>query len=498
MFSRRMLLRATAATLTLSAVAGAVLVVDWTFFRPLTITAYFSTATAIYPGDQVRISGVDVGTIESIHADGTHVGITMSVHRGVPVPADAKAVIVAQNLVAARYVQLTPAYRSTGPVLQDGAVISADRTAVPVEWDEVKDQLMRLATELGPRSDVSTPAVAKFIDSAANAMDGNGQKLRDTLAQVSGVGRILARGSGDLVGILKNLDTFVDALKDSNQQIVEFEHRLATLSSVLNDNRSDLDAALSDLSVAVGDVQRFIAGSRDQTSEQVQRLANVTQTLVDHRFDLENILHVTPNALANGYNIYNPDTGSGIGSFSLQNFANPLHLICGAIGSLENVTAPESAKLCAQQFGPALNSARLNFPPVPINPYLAKSASPGNIIYTDPGLAPDGNGPSVSPPEVPPAVSAYTGLATDPYPAPAPGSGWTPAVAPGPSAPDHLPAQPSPALYPGAPVPPAPPSVDQLLLPAESPAPPPTGGSPAGPGPDAGNPPPSPRGTTQP
>ena len=32
----------------------------------------------------------------------------------------------------------------------DGAVIPVDRTAVPVEWDEVKEQLMRLATELGP------------------------------------------------------------------------------------------------------------------------------------------------------------------------------------------------------------------------------------------------------------------------------------------------------------------------------------------------------------
>ena len=35
----------------------------------------------------------------------------LKVDRGVPIPADAKAVIVTQNLVAARYVQLTPAYR---------------------------------------------------------------------------------------------------------------------------------------------------------------------------------------------------------------------------------------------------------------------------------------------------------------------------------------------------------------------------------------------------
>ena len=71
----------------------------------------------------------------------------------------------------------------------------------------------------------------RFIDSAANAMDGNGDKLRQTLAQLSGVGRILADGSGNIVDIIKNLQTFVTALRDSNQQIVQFQDRFATLTA---------------------------------------------------------------------------------------------------------------------------------------------------------------------------------------------------------------------------------------------------------------------------
>ena len=269
------------------------------------------------------MAGVKVGTIASIEPVGTQAKMTMHVDRDVPIPADAKAVIVAQNLVAQRYLQLTPAYRSTGPKMADGAVIPLDRTAVPVEWDEVKAQLMRLATELGPSSNVSTPSVARFIDSAANALEGNGDKLRQTLAQLSGVGRILAEGSGNIADIIKNLQTFVTALRDSNQQIVQFENRLATLTSVLNDSRSDLDAALSDLSVAVGEVRRFIAGSRDQTSEQIRSLAEVTQNLADHRIDLENVLHIAPTAFSNFYNIYNPDSGSNLGGFVFNNLSNP-------------------------------------------------------------------------------------------------------------------------------------------------------------------------------
>jgi phospholipid/cholesterol/gamma-HCH transport system substrate-binding protein len=464
MMSRKLFTAGLAVVLASLLVAGAALVIRQTLLRPKTITAYFTAATAVYPGDEVRVAGVKVGSIASIQPEGTQAKMTLSVDRDLPIPADAKAVIVAQNLVAARYVQLTPAYLDSGPTMPDSAVIPVERTAVPVEWDEVKAQLMRLATDLGPTSEVSTTSVSRFVDSAANALGGNGDKLRQTLAQLSGVGRILADGSGNIVDIIKNLQTFVTALRDSNTQIVQFGDRLATLTSVVNDSRSNLDAALTDLSVAVGDVQRFIAGSRDQTAEQIQRLANVTQTIVDHRMDLENVLHAAPTAFANFYNIYNPDTGGAVGQFVLNNFSNPVAFICGAIGAVENATAPETAKLCAQYLGPALGLLNFNYLPFPVNPYLMKSASPDNIVYSDPSLAPGGAGPTPGPPEIPPAVSAYTGLNP-------PGPAQPPAVAPGPSAPDHLPAFPSPALYPGAPVPTAPTSVGDMLLPAEAPVP---------------------------
>ncbi len=417
---RKPLVTIAAIALAVALVAGAAFLVRQAFFGPTTITAYFPTATSIYPGDEVRVSGVKVGKIDSIKPEGTQTKMTLKVDRGVPIPADAKAVIVAQNLVAARYVQLTPAYRNNeGPTMADGGVIPADRTAVPVEWDEVKTQLMRLSTELGPKDgasgEVSDTSVGRFIDSTANALDGNGEKLRETLAQLSGVARIFAEGSGNIVDIIKNLQTFVTALRDSKEQIVLFENRLATLTSVLDDNRSSLDAALTDLSTAIGEVQRFVAGTRNQTAEQIQRLGNVTQVLVDNKMAVENVLHITPNAIANFNNIYYPNGGSVTGAFSFVNFSNPVEAICGMIGAVENTTAPETAKLCAQYLGPALRLANFNGIPFPINQYLRPAINPDRIIYTDPKLAPGGAGPGDAP-EPPPTVSAFTGAGDIPPP----------------------------------------------------------------------------------
>ncbi|TRW80233.1 MCE family protein, partial [Mycolicibacterium sp. 018/SC-01/001] len=385
---RRRAAQVLVAVLTVIGLAATVILVRATVFGPTIVVADFSRATAIYPGDEVRVLGLRVGTIRSIDADGTRARITMAVDHGVDIPADARAVIVAQNLIAARYVQLTPVYRG-GPTMADGAVIPIDRTATPVEWDEVKTQLARLATDLGPRNGVSQSSIGNLVDSAATALDGNGAKLRQTLTQLSAAGRILADGSGNIVDIIKGLQQLVTALRDSSVQIVSFQNRLASLTEVVDNSRSDLDQALKALSTAVVEVQRFVAGSRAQTSEQVQRLAAVTQILVDNQSGLENLLHLAPTTIANAYNIYNPNTGTDVGAFVFQNFSNPVQFLCAGIGAIENATAPDTAKLCAEYLGPGLRTLSFNYLPFPINPILGPSAAPDNILYPDPALLPN-------------------------------------------------------------------------------------------------------------
>jgi virulence factor Mce-like protein len=446
---RRLIVVAVLAALLL---AGAGVIVKQRFLGPTTITADFASATGVYPGDDVRVAGLKVGTIRSITPQGATARVTLEVRHGIPIPADAKAVLVAQNLISARYIQLAPAYESDGPVMADGAVIPLARTAIPVEWDDVKQQLMRLATDLGPQNGVEGTAVGRFIDSAAAAMDGNGDKLRASLAQLSAAGRVLADGSGDMVDVIKNLQVFVTALRDSNEQIVQFQDRMATLTSVVDNSRTDLDSMVQSLSVVVGDIQRFVAGTRDRTSQQLNGLLDVTNNLVAHKTDVENILHVAPNAFANQMNMYNPETGAAVGAFVMNNFSNPVQFICGTIGAIENATAPETSKLCAQYLGPALSTMNFNYLPFPMAPFLTPSPSPDRIVYSEQRLAPGGSGPKPEVPSTPPAVSAYAGAPADAAPASqAPVSPILPVPVP-------------------ATAPPAATDLEGLLLPAEGPS----------------------------
>lgn len=351
-----------------------------------TITAQFPSTTGLYAGDDVRVLGVKVGSIESIDPNGTGAKVVMNVDRSVDIPADAKAVIIAPSLVAARFVQLTPVYTG-GDTIADGAEIPLERTAVPVEWDEIKTELTKLSDALGPQGGADQGSLGNFIDTVGDNLEGNGDALRSTLRELSDTMKTLSDGRTDLFGTIRNLQTFVTTLSASNEQIVQFGGRLRSVSSLLADTSDELGTALQDLDVAIGDVNRFVTENRASLSEQVDRLADATSILVEKRPQLEQVLHVAPNALANFNQIYSPRQGSLNGVLAASNAKNPINMVCGLIRGLETNDSDRSADLCTQFLGPVLNTVTMNYPGIMSNPAVSAAARPDQIEYSPPSLA---------------------------------------------------------------------------------------------------------------
>lgn len=361
------------------------------------ITAAFTSTTGLYAGDEVRMLGVKIGKIDAIEPGEGRVQVRMSVDSGIDLPADARAVLIAPSLVSARFIQLAPAYNG-GPKLADGAQIPIERTAVPVEWDDIKAELSNLATALGPVGDDKQGSFGRFVDTAANNLDGNGQKFRDTLRELSATLNTLSDGRTDLFGTIRNLQKFVEVISASNEQIVQFGGRLASVASVLAGASEELGAGLESLDVALADVKRFLEGSGAELTDGVERLADVTQTLVDKRPEIERLLHSAPTALVNFYQIYKPAQGSLSGSVSLNNTSSPLTFLCGSIRALEHNDSDRSADLCAEFIAPVISSLAMNYAPIMLNPVGGTQALPGQLTYSPPSLAE----------EVPPAPVAPT------------------------------------------------------------------------------------------
>ncbi|GAA5163081.1 hypothetical protein GCM10023321_49410 [Pseudonocardia eucalypti] len=327
------LVRRLAAGLAVALLAAIAWVGSGFLARPVHVTAYFDRASGLHPGSKVTVLGVRVGTVESVTPAGDPVAVRLSYDRNRKVPADAMAVIVAPSLVAGRYVQLAPVYRG-GPTLADGATIPLERTAVPVEWDQIKEQLVRLAGSLGPDSAHPRGALNDVIRGASGALSGNGAALRDSMTQLSRATGALARDGGNLFATVRNLNDVVAALNHNSDQVRGFSAQLAGVASVLADNRRQLAQVLASSDAALVDITSIVHDNKQQLGTSVDGLASLARQLADNQVNLANTLHLLPGMLGNFYNAYDPVSGGFAGRVSLTLFANLADSSCQSAYSL--------------------------------------------------------------------------------------------------------------------------------------------------------------------
>ncbi|WP_433659705.1 MCE family protein [Nocardia sp. CA-128927] len=304
----------------------------WTVDRLTTtkITAYFDRSVGIYEGSDVRVLGVPVGRVESVEPQGDQVKIVMSVDRSYDVPEAARAAQITPSIVSDRYIQLTPVYTG-GPKMPRTATIPRDRTVTPVEVDQLYKSITELSDALGPNGANKEGAVNDLVRTGAANLDGNGEALGNSLTQLSKAAKYLSDARGDIFDTVKNLQSFVAMLAKNDAQVRQFNTQLADLSSFLASERSDLGAALNLLSVALGDVARFIDNNRDLIASNAEGLVTLTKTLADQRDDLAAALPVLPLALSNLINVHNAESGTLDMRANFTDLQDPFGVMCRLI-----------------------------------------------------------------------------------------------------------------------------------------------------------------------
>jgi phospholipid/cholesterol/gamma-HCH transport system substrate-binding protein len=352
------------------------------------VVGYFANSTALFPGDDVRILGVPVGKVDRIEPQPERVKIWFWFDRKFKVPADVNAVILSPQLVTGRAVQLTPAYTS-GPTLQGGAEIPENRTAVPVEWDDIRDQLQKLNELLQPTTTRGVSTLGEFINTAANNLRGQGATIRDTVIKLSQTLSALGDHSQDIFGTFKNLSTLVSALHDSTGLLEQLNRNLASVTSLLADDPNKVGQMVGDLNAVVGDLQSFAADNREALGTTSDKLASVTTALVESLDDIKQDLHIAPTALQNFSNIYEPANGSLTGALAVNNFANPIGFICGAVQAASRLGAEQASKLCVQYLAPIVKNRQYNWPPLGFDPFVGAQARPNEVTYSEDWMRPD-------------------------------------------------------------------------------------------------------------
>jgi phospholipid/cholesterol/gamma-HCH transport system substrate-binding protein len=357
------------------------------------VSALFDNTLAVYPGDRVQIMGVKVGAIDSIEPAGDRMKVNFHYDSQYKVPADAIASVLNPTVVASRVIQLDPPY-TQGPVLADNAVIPLERTRVPVEWDDIRQQLDKLVKELGPEGGSGKPgdkgALGNVVDSLADAMNGKGKDINATFKALSDAVATLNEGRGDLFATTKSLAVFVNALHQSDQQFVALNTNLATFTGSLTNSDQEVAKAVREIDTLIKTARKFVDDNGSLLSKDINNLADVTNALMqpDARNGLETALHVYPTLSANVNQIYHPTHGAIVAIPAVANWANPMQFLCSAIQAGSRLGYQDSAELCAEYLAPILDATKFNSPPFGVNQFSTAETLPKYVAYSEERLRP--------------------------------------------------------------------------------------------------------------
>lgn len=340
------------------------------------VTAYFDQFKGIYVGDDVTVRGVPVGTVTSVEPESDRVKVKFEIDEDIHVPDDVKAAVIAQSLVSVRSIALGPV-DAEGDALEDGAVIPQSRTAIPVEWDDIKDQLVELTSALGPTGANKRGATSELISAGAGFLEGQGAPLNTTIRNLSEAMSTLSDNSGELFATVRNLQVFISAIKDSDSQMRLFNQRLATVAASLNEDRGALVGALEGLNDAFGKIDVFLKQNRHLTVSTLKELRQTTSVLAQNRQSIADLLQVAPTGMSNFYNLLDP-RGRGtlaMGELAVNNFEAPAQIICGAL-----LTMGGDRAACQEAIGPLAKYFAMGAPPVGIGGVQSDSSGEGGTV----------------------------------------------------------------------------------------------------------------------
>jgi phospholipid/cholesterol/gamma-HCH transport system substrate-binding protein len=370
--------------------AAAIGAVVWRSRVPTrTLVAHFAATVGVNPGSDVRVLGVKVGDVVSVTPQGRTVRVVMRYAAAVAVPADAMAVIVPPSVVSDRYVQLTPAY-SGGATLPDNADLPQSRTAVPLELDDVYRALDQFDQALGPNGANADGALSQLVHTGASNLNGNGTALGNSIDGLSQVLSTLNGGRDDLFGTVADLQKFVTALAQSDDEVRRFNDQLATVGAQLAGERDELAAVVRDLATALSDITAFLHDNRARLTADVSALTDVSGVLVRQQQAIVDVLNVAPLALSDLNLAYNARSGTLDTRDDAMGPYDPASYVCSLlVGLVTQAQVPKECVALAQtlnaQHLPLTDELRklLGLPPV--------TSSSGGTPGT-PGTAP---GPGV-------------------------------------------------------------------------------------------------------
>ena len=257
--------------LTIGIVLGSLNYDKLPFLQGKEYSAFFAEAGGLTTGQDVQVSGFQVGEVKSIELDGPRALVTFTVAKNIRLGDRSEAAIKTRGLLGTKILEVT----SRGDGQQEGT-IPLDRTTSPYE---LPDALGELATTI---SGLNTNQLSDSLRVLAQTFSDTPPELRVAVEGVARFSQTLDERDAQLRGLLTNADKSTAVLAERSNQIVSLIGNTNALLVELESQSAALDQVSGNISELSDQLLGFIAENRQTLRPALDKLNGVL-TIVDNR-----------------------------------------------------------------------------------------------------------------------------------------------------------------------------------------------------------------------
>lgn len=253
--------------------------------------ALFTDVTGLLPGDDVRIAGVKVGSVEKIKlVRRTNAQVTFTVDKNQRLATSTRAKIRYRNLVGQRYIALSEG-AGPGTRLAEDAVLPLSQTEPALDLTVLFNGFKPLLQALSPKD------VNSFSLALIKTLQGEGGTINTLLAKTASLTNALADRDALIGSVITNLNTVLGTINARDTQLSGLILQLQRFVSGLAQDRKVVGASLQSIADLTDATSGLLADARPPLQADINRLYAVSKTLGDSQSIVEGVLQRLPGKL---------------------------------------------------------------------------------------------------------------------------------------------------------------------------------------------------------
>ncbi|RTL70753.1 MAG: MCE family protein [Pseudonocardiaceae bacterium] len=255
-------------------------------------SARFTDASGLLAGDDVRIAGVVVGTVDSVEiVDRRFAQVEFSVDSAQRLPGSVTAAVLYKNLIGQRFLALAQGEGGNPVPLPPGGEIPVQRTTPPLDLTTLFNGFQPLFAALDPEQ------VNKLSMEIVEVLQGQGGTIDSLLSSTASLTSTIADRDQVIGQVIDNLNAVLQTVSDNDQQLDDLIVSLRELVSGLAGDRKPIGDAIASL----GDLTTTTAGlleeGRPALKQDIASLGDLSDQLNQGEPTIEHFLQFAPYKL---------------------------------------------------------------------------------------------------------------------------------------------------------------------------------------------------------